>query len=112
MKMNIGLLFLFACCQAISFGQNAHPAPTANPPASSTGYPSPVEGEYSLENFRFESGESLPQLIIHYTTVGHPVKDKSGKTLNAVLIMHGTTGDGHQFLSAQFAGGLFGPGQI
>jgi homoserine O-acetyltransferase len=75
-------------------------------------YPTPVEGDCVLESFRFASGETLPQLRLHYTTVGSPVKDKSGVVTNAVLIMHGTTGSGRGFLSNQFAGGLFGPGQI
>jgi homoserine O-acetyltransferase len=75
-------------------------------------YPVPVEGDCILENFRFASGETLPQLKLHYTTVGTPVKDASGIVQNAVLIMHGTTGSGRGFLSNQFAGGLFGPGQL
>jgi homoserine O-acetyltransferase len=75
-------------------------------------YPTPVEGDYVIENFKFVSGESLPQLKLHYTTIGTPVKDASGVVRNAVLIMHGTTGSGRGFLSNQFAGGLFGPGQL
>jgi homoserine O-acetyltransferase len=77
-----------------------------------TNYPAPVEGDCVLENFRFASGETLPQLKLHYTTIGAPVKDASGVVSNAVLIMHGTTGNGRGFLSNQFAGGLFGPGQL
>lgn len=75
-------------------------------------YPAPVEGDYVIENFKFVSGESLPQLKLHYTTIGTPVKDAAGTVRNAVLIMHGTTGNGRGFLSGQFAGGLFGPGQL
>jgi homoserine O-acetyltransferase/O-succinyltransferase len=75
-------------------------------------YPTPEEGDFVVKDFPFQSGETIPSLNLHYTTIGHPVKDKAGKTINAVLIMHGTTGDGHQFLSRQFAGGLFGPGQM
>jgi len=82
------------------------------PSFSQTGYPTPVEDDFMIRDFRFETGESLPELRIHYTTVGQPVKDKSGKVTNAVLIMHGTTGNGHQFLSNQFAGGLFKSGQL
>jgi homoserine O-acetyltransferase len=80
--------------------------------ANAQNYPPPTEGDYTIKNFHFESGETLPELQLHYTTLGAPVKDKNGKTTNAVIIMHGTTGDGHQFLSKQFAGGLFGPGQL
>lgn len=75
-------------------------------------YPGETEGDYRIKGFKFVSGETLPELNIHYTTLGHPVKDKDGKTTNAVIIMHGTTGSGRNFLSRQFAGGLFGPGQL
>lgn len=75
-------------------------------------YPAPVEGDYLVKNFKFESNETLSQLNIHYTTIGQPLKGKNGQVTNAVLIMHGTTGNGHQFLSEQFAGNLFNPGQL
>ncbi len=75
-------------------------------------YPTPVEGDYIVKKFNFKSGESLDNLSLHYTTIGKPTKGKDGKVNNAVLIMHGTTGTGQQFLSAQFAGNLFGPGQL
>lgn len=74
-------------------------------------YPSPQLGDYALPNFRFASGETLPALKLHYTTLGQPRRDKSGRVTNAVLIMHGTTGAGGAFLNAQFAGHLFGAGQ-
>lgn len=74
-------------------------------------YPTPMEGDYALPNFRFVSGETLPVLTQHYTTVGQPRRDKRGRVVNAVLIMHGTTGAGTSFLSDLFAGHLFGPGQ-
>lgn len=75
-------------------------------------WPAPVEGNYVVRDFKFETGEILPELRLHYTTVGTPVKDAAGNVQNAVLIMHGTTGSGRGFLSNQFAGGLFGPGQL
>jgi homoserine O-acetyltransferase/O-succinyltransferase len=71
-----------------------------------------LEGDYLIKDFVFQSKESLPQLRLHYTTLGRIQKDKKGKVLNAVLIMHGTTGSGHQFLSELFAGNLFKPGQL
>jgi len=70
-----------------------------------------AEGDYVLRNFHFKSGESLPELRMHYTTLGKPEKDATGKTTNAVLILHGTGGTGHQFLSPHFADVLFGLGQ-
>lgn len=77
-----------------------------------TNYPTPAEGDYVVRNFRFESGEVLPKLNLHYTTIGKPVRDGSGQVWNAVLIMHGTTGSGRGFLREHFAGKLFGPQQL
>ena len=71
----------------------------------------PVEGDFVLKDFRFTSGESLPELRMHYRTYGTPRKDAQGVVRNAVLIMHGTGGTGGQFTGAGFAGELFGPGQ-
>ncbi|MGC1417486.1 MAG: alpha/beta fold hydrolase [Candidatus Acidiferrum sp.] len=71
-----------------------------------------TEGDFVIHNFQFHSGESLPELRLHYTTLGKPVRDASGRTTNAVLILHGTGGTGHQFFAPQFAGVLFGPGQL
>jgi homoserine O-acetyltransferase len=71
-----------------------------------------AEGDFVVHNFQFRSGESLPELKLHYTTLGKPVRNEQGRTTNAVLILHGTGGTGHQFLARQFAGALFGPGQL
>ncbi|GAC1594311.1 MAG: alpha/beta fold hydrolase [Hymenobacter sp.] len=80
--------------------------------AQAPAYPAPVAADYAIKGFAFESGEPLPVLTLHYTTVGQPRKDAKGRVSNAVVIMHGTTGSGQQFLSEQFAGHLFGPGQL
>lgn len=74
-------------------------------------YPAPVEGDHVIRDFRFTSGETLPELRIHYRTFGKPEKDAQGQTTNAVLITHGTTGSGAQFLRPEFAGELFGKDQ-
>jgi homoserine O-acetyltransferase len=71
----------------------------------------PVEGDFVLRDFRFASGQVLPELRMHYTTLGTPVRDASGHTTNAVLLLHGTSGSGRQFLQPQFARELFLPGQ-
>src|SRR4029078_300457 len=76
--------------------------------ASSADYPTPTEGAFTIRDFKFQSGETLPELRIHYRTLGKPEKDAQGKTTNAVLIMHGTTGSGAQFIRPEFAGELFG----
>ena len=74
-------------------------------------YPAPTEGDFTVRDFKFRSGETLPELRIHYRTLGTPQKDAQGKTINAVLIMHGTTGSGGQFIRPEFAGELFGKNQ-
>ena len=63
-------------------------------------------------NFTCANGERLPELKIHYTTLGTPKRDAKGNVTNAVMILHGTGGTGHQFFQPQFAGELFGPGQV
>ena len=75
-------------------------------------YPEPVSGDFRIRDFRFVSGETLPELVLHYRTIGVPHRGASGWIDNAVLILHGTTGSGKGFLSPNFAGTLFGPGQI
>ena len=74
-------------------------------------YPTPIEGDYTIRDFKFTSGETLSDLRLHYRTLGKPEKDAQGKTTNAVLIMHGTTGSGAQFTRPEFAGELFGKDQ-
>jgi homoserine O-acetyltransferase/O-succinyltransferase len=75
-------------------------------------WPAPQERNFTVRDFRFQSGESMPEVRIHYATLGKPVKDAAGRTSNAVLILHGTGGSGRQFLRSIFAGVLFGPGQL
>jgi len=80
--------------------------------ASAVDYPAPVEADYTIRDFKFTSGETLPELRLHYRTIGKQEKDAQGKTKNAVLIMHGTTGSGAQFVPRpEFADRLFGKGQ-
>ena len=79
--------------------------------ASAADYPSPTEGDFTIRDFKFGTGETLPELRLHYRTLGTPQKDAQGKTTNAVLIMHGTTGSGAQFIRPEFAGELFGKDQ-
>lgn len=78
---------------------------------SAADYPAPVENDYVIRDFKFASGETLPELRIHYRTIGMLQKDAQGKASNAVLIMHGTTGSGAQFIRPEFAGELFGKDQ-
>jgi homoserine O-acetyltransferase/O-succinyltransferase len=73
-------------------------------PASAADYPAPKEGDWVARDFRFHTGEIMPELRLHYRTVGNP----SGEP---VLILHGTGGSGANFLTLAFAGELFGSGQ-
>jgi homoserine O-acetyltransferase len=74
--------------------------------AMASDYPAPKEADFVVRDFHFSSGETLPQLRLHYRTIGAPNAN------NAVLILHGTGGSGKQFLTDQFAGLLYGPGQL
>jgi len=67
-------------------------------------YPVPVEGDWIAKDFKFHTGEVMPELRLHYTTVGKP----SGVP---VLLLHGTAGSAASMLTPSFAGELFGPGQ-
>ena len=81
------------------------------PSARAADYPAPVEAEVTLRDFKFASGETSPELRIHYRTIGKLQRDAAGHAQNAVLIMHGTTGSGAQFIRPEFAGELFGHDQ-
>src|SRR5690348_11671081 len=74
--------------------------------------PEATAHDFVVKDFHFRSGETLPQLKIHYYTVGTPAKDAAGHVVNAVLILHGTGGSGRQFEAPQFADVLFKPGGV
>src|ERR1044072_5042970 len=97
------ILIIVAVASTLAFSQTSE---------RQRNYPAPVDGDYTIKDFKFRSGETLPELKLHYTTIGTPAKDNSGVTRNAVLVTHGTGGTGAQFLSPQFANVLFGPGQL
>src|SRR5438034_1541455 len=81
-------------------------------PGQTANWPATTESDFTVKNFKFHSGETLPELRLHYTTLGKPARDAQGRVTNAVLILHGTGGTGHQFLTLIFAAELFGPGQL
>jgi homoserine O-acetyltransferase len=86
--------------------------PVLADPAAVPARPPTEENDFVVRDFHFHSGEVLPELRLHYTTLGKPSRDARGRVTNAVLVLHGTGGDGHQFLRPQFAGELFGAGQL
>lgn len=94
--------------------QSAAPLPALRP----TPIPAPAarqwptsEGDYVVRGFRFSDGETLPEVRLHYTTLGKPHRNTAGEIDNSVMILHGTGGSGKQFLVPQFASELYGPGQ-
>ncbi len=103
MKSRITRCALGFCASVIGacLGSNAY---AANPHSQ--------EGDFVVRNFKFQSGETLPTLRLHYTILGKPVRDGAGHVTNAVMILHGTSSDGHQFFQPQFSDVLFAPGGL
>lgn len=97
MRIAAMLLFLLVCC-----GQ-AH--------ARSPQIWTPAEGDVAIGDLPMARGSALTNARMHYRTLGEPRRDANGRVTNAVLLLHGTGGTGATFLSPQFAGELFGPGQ-
>src|SRR3982751_741294 len=96
---------------ALALQPSAAPTGWSAPaPASTKVWPT-READVVIRNFRFRSGETLRELRMHYTTLGSPHRDAGGQIDNAVMVLHGTGGDGKQFLRPQFADELYGPGQ-
>ena len=90
------------------------PAPQPSQPLQSPlpGGLRTLEGDYVIPNFRFASGEALPELRLHFTTLGKAHRDEHGRVTNAVLLLHATGSSGRSFLAPRFAGVLFGKGQL
>lgn len=86
-------------------------APVATQPAPPPQSWPVAEADVVLKDFRFATGETLPELRLHYSTLGTPRRNAKGEVENAVMVLHGTGGTGKQFLAPQFANELFGPGQ-
>ena len=101
-------LFIAAVAAALTAGL----AGPANAQPGGSAFPAPVEGDFVARDFRFGTGETLPELKLHYRTIGTPRRDASGTVRNAVLILHGTGGTGAGFVSRTFGGELFGAGQL
>jgi homoserine O-acetyltransferase len=101
LKQNSSLFLLLITVVCMQYTVNAQ-----------TRYPAPAEGDYTIGNFSFADGEKIAALKLHYVIIGKPQTNREGKVTNAVLIMHGTTGNGSAFLTDRYAGYLFGPGQL
>jgi homoserine O-acetyltransferase len=101
---------ILALAMALQAATPAVSAPSKAVAAEVSKWPT-HEADYVVHNFRFRSGEMMPDVRIHYTTLGQPHRNAKGEIDNAVMVLHGTGGSGHQFLSPQFADQLYGPGQ-
>ena len=82
----------------------------AVPAAAQAAWPNQREGDFVLKDFAFESGETLPELKLHYTPLGTPHRNAAGEIDNAVLLLHGTSGTGKNWLMPSLADELFGAG--
>jgi len=80
-------------------------------PVSSTKWPNYWEGDFVIRNFAFRSGETLPELKLHYRTLGTAKRSGAGKIVNGVLLLQGNTGTGANWLCPNLADELFAPGQ-
>ena len=101
-KSGIAVLLALASSAAPAFSQQT---------GKLTSVP-PKEGDYVIKDFKFADAESLPEIKMHYTTIGTPHRDANGRVTNAVVVLHGTNRKGGVFLVPSFAGVLFGPGQL
>jgi homoserine O-acetyltransferase/O-succinyltransferase len=101
------LTLMLVVATACASAQHGNPARAPVPEE----YPAPAEADYLIGNYRFRSGETLPELKIHYRTIGTLRRDASGRATNAVLLLHGTADSGQQMLTPSFANYLYGAGQ-
>ena len=76
-----------------------------------TQWPNYREADFSIKDYRFASGELLPELRLHYRTMGTPRRDVAGQIVNGVLLLQGNTGTGANWLRPSLADELYGPGQ-
>jgi homoserine O-acetyltransferase len=101
------ILALALALQAATPATLTRAAPVA---AAASRWPA-KEADYVVRDFHFRSGETMAEIRLHYTTLGEPHRNAKGEIDNAVMVLHGTGGTGHQFLAPSFADELYGPGQ-
>ena len=93
---------------ALAQAQTMSPAPPVQHPQTKW----PIKDElYVAKDFKFGTGETLPELNLHYLTLGSPHRNAAGHVDNAVLVLHGTGGNAHSLMNPVFSDVLFGPGQ-
>src|SRR5262247_413827 len=93
---------LFAVCLSLA---------TSAAVAQTTNWPNYKEGDYIIKNFSFGNGESLPELKMHYRTLGTPKRNAAGEIINGVVLLHGTSGAGSSWMLPSLADELYKAGQ-
>ncbi len=83
----------------------------ASPAFAQTAWPNEKQADYLIKDFRFADGETIPELRIHYTTLGTPKKNAAGEITNGVVLLHGTSGSSRNWLLPTLADELFKDGQ-
>ena len=101
---------MLALALALQSATPVTPAPVPPVAAAASKWPT-READYVVRDFHFRSGETMAEIRLHYTTLGEPHRNARGEIDNAVMVLHGTGGTGHQFLAPSFADELYGPGQ-
>jgi hypothetical protein len=103
----LGLVTVWCLQLSCTFAQEVATTKATNPDPLVT-----AESDYILKDFHFSDGKSLPELKLHYRTIGQPASDSAtGEVKNAVLLLHGTTGTGKEFLAKGFRDAMFESGQ-
>jgi homoserine O-acetyltransferase len=113
--MELGAVRLLVAATLLAAGIAAGQAKPSAPGATAAQPPSQwptKDGVVILPNFRFGTGETLPQLKLHYITLGTPHRNAAGRTDNVVLLLHGTGGNAHSLMNPLFSDVLFGPGAL
>jgi homoserine O-acetyltransferase len=100
----------FAIASASAQGQGTTTQNTLLPHEIRTALPGESEGEFIVKDFRFKSGEVLPDLRLHYATLGHPHRNAAGAIDNAVLLLHSTGGSTTELFADTFSDALYGAG--
>jgi homoserine O-acetyltransferase/O-succinyltransferase len=98
----VGVVVLMALMSVDAHGQSG---------GGASALPNRQEGDYIVKNHQFRDGSTLPEIRLHFTTVGTPLRDSRGKIRNGMLVLHGSSGDASQVLAASFTGPLVAPGQ-
>jgi homoserine O-acetyltransferase len=102
------LIAAFQLTGTVAYGQS-NQSTAAAPPAPA--WPT-KDGTVNLTDFRFGTGKTLPQLKLHYITLGTPRRNAAGHVDNAVLLLHGTGGNAHSLMNPLFSNVLFVPGGV